>query len=402
MLILTLASLITDEENVSKLPDFLESAAVYLQTVNSYQYFDYHLNSGRYFDSKLLSDGFSLIYARDNQTINISGTSKNEVLALKKGEILVIPEVYKLEFSSPESSFFKIKVSRQFLIYTDHSALKEDAYRCECHPISESRQSLLNLFREFQASYKKEGVISRFRTDSLLKLLIADLLDMADGHRNDDSLKRKGRESYNNLIHFVSKNFHLPFDANQISERLGLSVQYLNSLANDFRSMSLKEMVNFYRLEMSREKLVESSLSISEAASECGFTGAAYFIKIFKKTYGITPLQCRKKLQQRKNEKNKDLHKVLNFEMIEGQQEVPLISLEHSKRVTMVIANTRDTVALISWLYSSAPELEMIRLKPGQRIHLGTRCGECWSVRSESGELRAYYSVPDSCCQAIL
>jgi AraC-like DNA-binding protein len=261
---------------------------------------------------------------------------------------------------------------------------------------------LLNLFSEFQGSYKKSGVISRFRTDALLKLLIADLLDMADGHRNSDILQRKGRESYNKLIYFIINNYHLSFDANKMSESLGLSVQYLNSLVNDFRSMSLKGMVNFHRLEMSREKLVSSSLSISEVALGCGFNGSAYFIKMFKKTYGITPLQFRKKLQLCKNGSDKELHKTLNFELIEGQQKIPEVSVNSSKRVTMLIANATEDTVLISWLESSTPEVEMIRLNAGQRVHLGTCSGDCWSARDESGNLLAYYSVPDSCCQAIL
>lgn len=48
------------------------------------------------------------------------------------------------------------------------------------------------------------------------------------------------------------------------------------------------------KLNNARELLVYSELSIGEITEQCGFSDQMYFSKIFKKTYGISPLKYRK------------------------------------------------------------------------------------------------------------
>jgi len=50
-----------------------------------------------------------------------------------------------------------------------------------------------------------------------------------------------------------------------------------------------------YRLEKSIELLNIPSLSVTEIALLCGFTGSSYFAEIFHKKLGCTPSQYRKK-----------------------------------------------------------------------------------------------------------
>lgn len=391
-----------DRKLVSELPDFVKDAVLPLQSLKTYQYFDFFLISGRFFDPGLLYKGFSLIYSNAKTTVEVSTSDKNKNLTIKKGEMLIVPDAYNLAFKSPQSSFFKISVSGLYLVFCKGTKQKEETYRCECHPISENKQHLLDLFTEFQKSYKKVGLISKFRTDSLLKLLIADTLDLADGHRQNSFEKGKRRESYNKLSVYLLENVQHTIDSNNISNALGFSVQYLNSLSNEFRNMSLKELVNFYRLELSRKMLVNTDSAVAELASDCGFKGAPYFIKLFKKTYGVTPLQCRKKLRHRESKAMKEFHKVTSFEEIKPSSKKPIIEPISSKSVSISIINTSLTTVILSWLHPIEPEVEMYRLKPGQRIHLGTGCGECWTTREESGELIAYYSVPNKNCQIMI
>ena len=44
-----------------------------------------------------------------------------------------------------------------------------------------------------------------------------------------------------------------------------------------------------YRLNESKKLLRESDLSITEIGLRCGFSGGAYFGKLFRTAYGVTP-----------------------------------------------------------------------------------------------------------------
>ena len=387
---------------MSKLPDFVIKAASSLQAIKSYRYFDYFLVSGRYFDASLLFRGFSLLYPKRDLSVEVSTSKKSEELHLQTGELLIVPKSYELNFCMKGADYLKISVSGHFLSFKNVSDAQEEVFRCECHPISDNKQSLLNLFTEFQESCKKESVISKFRSEALLKLLIADILDMADGHRMANYEKGKRRESYNKLSMYLRENALFVQDSKQISEILGYTVQYLNSLTHEFRKMSLKETVNFYRLEISRESLLNTDTNIADIAADCGFKSSAYFIKVFRQVYGITPLQCRKKLRQKENKSLKALHRVLSFELIKPSKKVPEIIYDSEHHVTISVVNTTESEIILSWLDQENHEIEMHRINAAHRIHLGTCFKECWSVRDKQGNLIAYYSVPETNCQIIV
>lgn len=54
------------------------------------------------------------------------------------------------------------------------------------------------------------------------------------------------------------------------------------------------EYVNARRLTRSRELLQSTSRSVEAIAQEVGFSGTAYYSRLFKKKYGISPLRYRK------------------------------------------------------------------------------------------------------------
>ena len=50
-----------------------------------------------------------------------------------------------------------------------------------------------------------------------------------------------------------------------------------------------------HALEIAKQLLTYPFLSLDEIASRCGFLGASYLCRVFKKEAGITPTQYRKK-----------------------------------------------------------------------------------------------------------
>lgn len=51
--------------------------------------------------------------------------------------------------------------------------------------------------------------------------------------------------------------------------------------------------VTLYRLKYAQELLANSSLSVNEIASQCGFGDSSYFIKVFRKHFNQTPSEYR-------------------------------------------------------------------------------------------------------------
>ena len=53
------------------------------------------------------------------------------------------------------------------------------------------------------------------------------------------------------------------------------------------------EYVMEYRLNTAKQLLDDTKMSITDISYHCGFSSNAYFGKIFREKYGMTPLQYR-------------------------------------------------------------------------------------------------------------
>ena len=58
-------------------------------------------------------------------------------------------------------------------------------------------------------------------------------------------------------------------------------------------NMTSIEYLNQYRLEMASRQLAETNLSVTSIALESGFNNISYFNRVFKRKFGVTPMEYR-------------------------------------------------------------------------------------------------------------
>lgn len=98
-------------------------------------------------------------------------------------------------------------------------------------------------------------------------------------------------------IEYVVEKYLL--QALSIADYASLSNRSLTSFTRDFRSMfnaPPRQWINQKRLEHAYLLLNNTTDRVSEISDACGFESASYFIRLFKKQYGYTPLAFRSKL----------------------------------------------------------------------------------------------------------
>jgi len=78
------------------------------------------------------------------------------------------------------------------------------------------------------------------------------------------------------------------------AEQLHLSPNYLSDLLKKETGKNVTEHIQYHIIELAKEKLLISSVSVSEIAYNLGFEYPQYFSKMFKKKTGMTPLEYRK------------------------------------------------------------------------------------------------------------
>lgn len=113
---------------------------------------------------------------------------------------------------------------------------------------------------------------------------------------SEQVLSKVERDFLNKLVEVVGQQIDAgKFDIESVASRMCLSSRQLNRKVSQITGDSTAAYV--MRLRMARARRIMAQhpeLSIAEVAMDCGFDDSAYFSKVFKRAFGITPSQARK------------------------------------------------------------------------------------------------------------
>ncbi|MGM0884038.1 MAG: response regulator transcription factor [Bacillota bacterium] len=98
------------------------------------------------------------------------------------------------------------------------------------------------------------------------------------------------------VMNYIASNYrNIDLDLTMIASHMNLSTNHLGKLFKEETGTSIKQYISDYRIDLAK-KLVESEhLKMHTIAELCGFASASYFVKVFKASTDLSPLQYRKK-----------------------------------------------------------------------------------------------------------
>lgn len=101
------------------------------------------------------------------------------------------------------------------------------------------------------------------------------------------------------IVTYYEEHYNEKISLDQIAENMYLSPFYISKIfKSEIGDTPIRHLINI-RLEKAKELLESSNNgSIQEIASMVGYDDAYHFSKLFKKRYGISPSQARKKAAQ--------------------------------------------------------------------------------------------------------
>ncbi len=106
------------------------------------------------------------------------------------------------------------------------------------------------------------------------------------------------KTSYSSVVSkailYMKTKYTQPLTLNDIAEAVHLNRSYLSTLFKKEVEINLFEYLQQYRLAMAKDLLLQKKISIGQVCEQVGLPDAAYFSKLFKKQYGLTPHDYRK------------------------------------------------------------------------------------------------------------
>jgi AraC-like DNA-binding protein len=88
---------------------------------------------------------------------------------------------------------------------------------------------------------------------------------------------------------FIWENYTRKISLQEIASAAGLSAPYFSTVFKEEMGENLSGYLNRLRVEKAEHMLIETSLTLNEIASACGFEDQSWFSKIFKSHAGISP-----------------------------------------------------------------------------------------------------------------
>lgn len=113
---------------------------------------------------------------------------------------------------------------------------------------------------------------------------------------NDQKIIRNNDLSLlKSMMSFIQQHYQEKVTLEQIASSGGVGQSKCCRLFSAYIHQTPNTYLNGYRLNKSAELLYTTDLNITEIAYEVGFSGASYFAEAFRKCFGITPSDYRKK-----------------------------------------------------------------------------------------------------------
>lgn len=97
------------------------------------------------------------------------------------------------------------------------------------------------------------------------------------------------------FLDYLQKHYR-DFSLSSMAEHFHLSPSYLSRTFRNGTGKTLRDAVRQIRLSAAEILLQSSALSVAEVAESVGYEDVSYFIELFRKRHGITPLQYRNAL----------------------------------------------------------------------------------------------------------
>ena len=157
-------------------------------------------------------------------------------------------------------------------------------------------KALLDIIEEHRSTEKFKEFALRLKITSLFLAILRD--DREEAKELLSPSKQDMTGTLYEAVSYIRKNYANDIDERALAESLNVSYSYFSRSFKKMIGQSFKEYLNQTRLDHAEQMLLTTSLSVTEIASACGYNNVSYFISIYRKRKGVTPLHTAKRFAE--------------------------------------------------------------------------------------------------------
>lgn len=227
-----------------------------------------------------------LILRRGTMTL----TLEDRTMELREGQFALIPSG-EVHSGVPEKAWYECVVfDGRGLTDILQGSTKERVNQILSTPLlvggTEELSALTNALSQRKTGYQTAALSALF---ALLTKLVQTVPAAPLPQRRKSRLI-----PFEKAVLYLREHYGEPITLQDISSAAGLSEKYFGEYFKNITGLPPIRYLNEYRAERAAEQLKRTEKPVTEIALECGFNDLSYFIKTFRKHYGISPGNYRK------------------------------------------------------------------------------------------------------------
>ena len=263
----------------------------------------YHIeNEGRSFQIPVhWHDEFEIIYVRSGfLTVSISGES----YIGKTGDAFVVSpgNLHLMGSQTGTVDYYTFLFPLKYISFRTDDMLDEklleplnSGHLMICPRVKDTAKELCEQLIEIYMAKKEESeskIATQVRTKIILLQFILEMWKKGFVIENDTN----GRNTVEKeMVSYIQQNFTGKISLREFGEQFHLSEKYISRYFKEHFYITLSQYVTYLRLEHAKQLLQDTDIPVTDVAMQSGYQNVSYFIRSFKKTYGVSPLKYRKK-----------------------------------------------------------------------------------------------------------
>lgn len=166
------------------------------------------------------------------------------------------------------------------------------------HPNDPKQAEILDLLREsFTISDQDFGYELKLR--AALSDIWIRLFSLTEDFRQTQTASNAADDKIKSMMIYIHEHYGERITIARLSEAAFSSERECFRTFRECLHMTPVEYLTGYRLQMACQMLAQSSESITDISHACGLGSSSYFGKVFRRQFGCTPLEYRRKWQDR-------------------------------------------------------------------------------------------------------
>ena len=142
----------------------------------------------------------------------------------------------------------------------------------------------------------KPGILAKFHVKTLFYQFVYELLQQL----NHQQIGMMRPNLATQITRYIHEHYSEPITLKSIAQIFHYSVPYLSKHFRQETGSSIIDFLIRARVDNARDLLRKTDITIQEASTSVGYADVSYFIRIFKKHTGMTPIQYKDSMNDKK------------------------------------------------------------------------------------------------------